>query len=81
MSLPELKNEKLEMEFLQEFHDLIFSINGVGFSKSMDPIFGAVNFMERPCKVHNICLRSTAQPYELYSLSELHSDNGLHCPL
>lgn len=38
-----------------------------------------INFMERPCKVHSICLRSTAQLYELYSLSELHSDNEYVC--
>lgn len=38
-----------------------------------------INFMERPCKVQSICLRSTAQLYELYSLSELHSDNEYVC--
>lgn len=38
-----------------------------------------INFMERPCKVHSVCLRSTAQLYELYSLSELHSDNEYVC--
>lgn len=38
-----------------------------------------INFMERPCKVHSICLRSTAQLYELYSLSELDSDNEYVC--
>lgn len=38
-----------------------------------------INFMERPCKVHSICLRSTAQLFELYSLSELHSDNEYVC--